>query len=98
MKAWVVYEQGDNTGFCVHAETYNKARVLGMEMTPNAVYPPYIYWCARRIRDLDNLPFTFENMCKFEVFENGNDPEYGDPLVKSDYINWCDCKICKGAK
>lgn len=94
MKAWQVGEASliwrifTDWTILIHANTREQARKIARDVWPEQHTPDYINIRAIRVPEVDNKPFTYENLPD-GLFKD--DEEY--PL-KDYWYNFCACEIC----
>lgn len=101
MKAWFVSDDVENFGVLVHAKTRGQAKVAGhYEMDVD-----FIHMRSIRVPQLDDKPFTLENVNSAQFFTSWDDDpgmgystEDGFFLREDEWYNSCQCDICKGIK
>lgn len=93
LKAFIVnYVNGDYVSL-VHAETRGKAKKRFDQFYCEG---DFIDIRTRRIPELDNVPFTFENADKAGFhFIDGYDDD-GNEIICNDFWCECNCVICRG--
>lgn len=91
MKAWIVWCQ-DEWCALVHADTNGKAKSL----VRNFYDTDYAFtdFTAKRFPEMDNKKFTYQ-ACKDADFQYLDD-SFGVPIAPEEFINDCQCNICKG--
>jgi len=88
MKAWRIY-CADEWTTLIHADTAGKAKAIVMRFFD---YDEFIAFSARRLPQMDNRPFTYQD-AKDAGFEYLDD--CGEPIKPEEFINDCSCDICK---
>jgi hypothetical protein len=75
----------------MHADTRGRA----IQAARDNVYPEdsFLSFRALRIPELDDKPFTWENVDAVDI---GYLDEDGNMLQENEYINDCPCQICRG--
>jgi len=95
MKAWQVGEVSfvwrifNDWTLLIHANTREQARNIAIEVWPELSKPNYIDVRAIRVPELDDKPFTHENLPD-GLFKD--DEEYS---LKDYWVNFCNCEVCK---
>ncbi len=93
MKAWIVEDRFDEWVTLVHAKTTGKAKVEVASWFGS----DFLSLNAKRLPGLDDKPITYQNALD-AGFQYTTD-ELGDEFTPEyQFINDCNCDICKGIK
>ena len=96
MLAYVAKYDNEEWSILVHGETRGKAKFQFVRCEPSGNYDSSM-WNEIRLRRLprqDDKPFTYENS-KAAGFEYWYDEESDIILPEDDFINFCDCPVCR---
>lgn len=88
MKAYWVQQKDADWGMFIHADTSNKAKVRYMSKDPDLYGAEYIYLRTYRCKNLDDVPFLLSEMGKYNY--------YFEDMRENDWIEWCNCELCRG--
>lgn len=86
--AWFVEYWEDEGGVFLHAPTRGKAKVAGVNLYPGYDDLDFTEIRAYRVKELDDLPLTLENLQMYGYCIQDQD---GQAVGPGDYVNECHC-------
>ena len=97
MKCWWAYIPDEDWGVFIHGETSGKAKQRAMRCSGFDWYD-FIDIHLRREPKLDNINLTYKNMIDVGRMYLNFESEPTEFIPEYQFVNDCDCEICKGSK